>query len=402
MSYRELDFDSENIVLAMSEVKSMFRMHFGRGCRHVAKRTYNKILAVDFDSYVNAGRYERTSRRRSYRNGSRQRRLLTQAGEITVTVPRDRDGKYQPDMLERYRRVDRGLDEVIGRMFLCGVSTRKVGDILEVLCGVRLSPSYVSKVNKELDSAVKEFMNSPIDDDFKFLFLDALTIKVRMELRAKKYMLLVAYGIRSDGSRCLIGFQRAKSESYACWSSFLENLRVRGLVGKNLRLVVMDGAAGLWKAVEEIHPLVEHQLCWVHKLRNVSKYCPKKYREECMAEATRIMYAPSSAMAAKEFRQWKRKWQARIPRAIKCIEDDFDRLIAVFGFPENIRKMIRTTNVIERCFREVRRRLKVMGYFQNSKSSDRIVYSLFAYFNSKWKRNTETIKQIRDLYKEAA
>lgn len=402
MPYRELNFDNENIVLAMSEVKSMFRMHFGRGCRHVAKRTYNKILAVDFDSFVNAGRYERTSRRRSYRNGSRQRRLLTQAGEITVTVPRDRDGKYQPDMLERYKRVDRGLDEVIRQMFLCGVSTRKVGDILEVLCGERLSASYVSKVNKELDSAVKVFMNNPIDDNFKLLFLDALTIKVRMELRTKKYMLLVAYGIRSDGSRSLISFQRAKSESYACWSSFLENLRVRGLAGKNLELVVMDGAAGLWKAVEEIYPLVEHQLCWVHKLRNVSKYCPKKNREECMAETAQIMYAPSSAMAAKRFRVWKRKWQERIPRAVKCLEDDFDRLIPVFGFPEKIRKMIRTTNVIERCFREVRRRLKVMGYFQNSKSSDRIIYALFSYFNSKWKRNTEIIKPIRNLYREAA
>ena len=328
--------------------------------------------------------------------------MLTQSGEITVTVPRDRDSKYQPEILERYKRVDRGLDALIRQMFLCGVSTRKVGDILEVLCGERLSPSYVSKVNKELDSAVKEFMNSPIDDDFRFLFLDALTIKVRIELHVRKFMLLVAYGIRSDGSRSLIGFQRAKSESYACWSSFLENLRVRGLKGKHLELITMDGAPGLWKAVEDIHPLVEHQLCWVHKLRNVTKHCLKKYQEECMEEAARIMYSPSSAMAAKRFRQWKRRWQARMPKVVRCLEDDFDKLIPVFSFPENIRKMIRTTNVIERCFREVRRRLKVMGYFQNSKSADRIFYSLFAYFNSKWSRNTEIIKPIRDIYKAAA
>jgi hypothetical protein len=120
MSYRELNFDSENIVLAMSEVKSMFRMHFGMGCRHVAKRTYNKILAVDFDNFVNAGRYERTSRRLSYRNGSRQRRLLTQAGEITVTVPRDRDGKYQPDLLDRYKRVDSVLARNSSGIFWAG------------------------------------------------------------------------------------------------------------------------------------------------------------------------------------------------------------------------------------------------------------------------------------------
>jgi transposase-like protein len=208
-------------------------------------------------------------------------------------------------------------------------------------------------------------------------------------------MLLVAYGIRSDGSRSLISFQRAKSESYACWSTFLKNLKVRGLHGEHLEMITMDGAAGLWKAVEEVYPLVQHELCWVHKLRNVSNYCPKKYRKECMSDAAKTMNAESSAMAAKEFRQWKQKWQARIPRAVKCLEDDFDRLIPVFGFPENIRKMIRTTNVIERCFREVRRRLEVTGYFQNSWSADRIIFSLTTYFNSKWKRNTEVIRPIR-------
>ena len=182
----------------------------------------------------------------------------------------------------------------------------------------------------------------------------------------------------------------------------------------------MDGALGLWSAVEEVYPLVRHQLCWVHKLRNVSKYCPKSQRKECMNQAARIMYAPSSATAAKRFRQWKREWQDKIPKAVKCLvpqdrdrrpKDDFHRLIPVFEFPEQIRKMIRTTNVIERCFREVRRRLKVMGYFslrigigdrQNSKSCDRIIFALFSYFNSKWKRNNQRITAIRNIYRKAA
>jgi transposase-like protein len=277
-----------------------------------------------------------------------------------------------------------------------------VGDVLDSLCGSRLSASYVSTATKELDSAVREYIHSPVDDDFMILFLDAISIRVRMELRVKRFMVLVAYGVRLDGSRCLIGFQRVKSESYACWSAFLNDLKARGLKGKNLKLITMDGAGGLWSAVEEVYPLVPHQLCWVHKLRNVSKYCPKSLRKECMQGASKIMYAPTSAMAAKLFRQWKRRWKDRIPNSVKCLEDDFHRLIPVFDFPEQIRKMIRTTNVIERCFRELRRRLKVMGHFQNSKSSDRIIYALVNYFNSKWKRSTEIIKQIRELYKEAA
>ena len=132
------------------------------------------------------------------------------------------------------------------------------------------------------------------------------------------------------------------------------------------------------------------------------KYCPKRYQAECASQAAQIMYASSSTIAAKRFRAWKKQWQSKIPKAVNCVEKDFDKLIPVFQFPKPLRKIIRTTNVIERCFREVRRRLKVMGYFQNSKSCDRIIYAIFNYFNAKWTRNTEKIKAIKDITDEAA
>ena len=402
MSYRELDFDRHNVAISMSEVKDMFRMHFEQGCRYVAKRVYQKILAADFDSFVNAGRHQRTNHRRGYRNGYRSRSLLTSVGVLDLKIPRDRASQYQPELIERYRRVDSSLEETIRAMFLQGVSTRKVGDILDVLCGERLSASKVSTVVKELDQAVSNYANRPLEDDFVFLFLDALSVKIRFELKAKKVKLLVAYGIKADGTREMISFQRANSESTACWKSFLDSLYVRGLSGRTLKLIVMDGGGGLWAAIESVYPLVEHQLCWVHKLRNVAKYCPKRYQEECTRQAARIMYAKSSAMAAKLFRIWKKRWQNQIPRAVNCLEKDFDRLIPIFEFPKNIRKMIRTTNVIERCFREVRRRLKVMGYFQNSKSCDRIIYAIFNYFNTKWQQPKAKIKTINQLTKKAA
>ncbi len=334
MPYRELNFDSHNVAICMSEVKDMFRMHFEQGCQYVAKRVYNKILAVDFDSFINAGRNERTSRRRGYRNGYRSRSLLTSVGTLDLKVPRDRDSKYCPDLFDRYQRVDGSLEDTIRAMFLQGVSTRKVGDILDVLCGERLSASKVSTVVKELDQAVSDYANRPFEDDFVFLFLDALSVKIRFELKAKKVKLLVAYGIKADGTREIISFQRAGSESTACWKSFLDNLYVRGLKGRTLKLIVMDGGGGLWSAIEDVYPLVKHQLCWVHKLRNVAKYCPKRYQEECTRQAAQIMYAESSTMAAKRFRVWKKRWQDKIPRAVNCLEKDFDRLIPVFDFPE--------------------------------------------------------------------
>ena len=402
MPYRALNFDSHNVAISMSEVKDMFRMHFEQGCRYVAKRVYDKILAVDFDSFINAGRNERTSRRHGYRNGYRSRSLLTSVGVLDLKVPRDRAGQYRPDLFARYKRVDSSLEETIRAMFLQGVSTRKVGDILDVLCGERLSASKVSTVVKELDGAVGDYANRPLDDDLVLLFLDALSVKIRFELKAKKVKLLVAYGVKADGTRELVSFQRANSESTACWKSFLDNLYVRGLKGRNLKLIVMDGGTGLWAAIEEVYPLVKHQLCWVHKLRNVARYCPKRYRHECVSQAARIMYAKSSATAAQRFRAWKKRWQNKIPKAVNCLEKDFDRLIPIFEFPKEIRKMIRTTNVIERCFREVRRRLKVMGYFQNSRSCDRIIYAIFNYFNTKWQQPNRKIKTINHLQNKAA
>lgn len=398
MSVKQLDFSRPNLVIDLAEVKRMFAMHFNEGCRYLVKQAFGRIMAQDMYEHICARRYERTPVRSGHRNGCRGRNLLTSVGLIRLDVPRDRAGGYVPECFERYKRVHGVVDEGIKAMFLRGVSTRKVRNILDCLCGEGVSASYVSAVTKGLDGEVKAFENQPIDDDLAFLFLDGLDVKIRMELRVKRYKILIAYGIRRDGSRSLVSFRLAHSEGAGTWRSFLENLKVRGLLGRNLELIILDGCLGLWSAIDQVYPLVPHQLCWVHKLRNIAKYCPKRYREECTSQAARIMYAQTSAMAAKLFRQWKDRWIKLIPRAVACLERDFDKLIPFFEFSPEFHKVIRTTNVIERSFREVRRRVKVMGYFQNTKSCKRIVLSLFFYFNRKWERKTERIVPIAQYF----
>lgn len=400
---RELNFSTHNLSVDLKEVKRMFRDEFNNGCRYMIKQAFEKIMEDEMKMYLKAVPYERSSSRKSYRNGYRSRSLLTNVGEIELEVPRSRDSGYCPGIFERYKRVHDVVDRGIKEMFLKGVSTRKVRDILDVLCGFGVSAGYVSQVTKELDSEVRMFMNEPIDDDYAFLFLDALSVKIRYELKAKRKMVLVAYGVRKDGSRRLLSFRLAKSEGTGTWQSFLENLKVRGLKGHNLELVIMDGAAGLWAAIDQVYPLVKHQLCWVHKLRNVARYGPRTRAQECVSEAAAIMYAGSSRKAARMFREWKKRWEDINPRGVACLERDFDRLISFFEFDPSFHKVIRTTNIIERCFKEVRRRLKVMGYFQNVKSCKRIVMSLFYYFNSKWDNSRrEIIEPIADYFKLAA
>jgi len=399
---QELDFTSHSLSVDLLEVKKMFDEDFNGGCRHLVKEAFEGIMRLDLDAYLGAGRYERSRSRRGHRHGFRPRRLLTSVGVVDLSVPRSRVKGYKPEVFERYKRVHRVVDKGIKEIFLQGVSTRRVRDVLDCLCGDGVSAGYVSQVVKGLDREVRRFENEPIEDEYAFLFLDALSVRIRYGLKAKRRLVLMGYGIRRDGSRRLLSFTVAKSEGQGTWRSFLENLKVRGLSGRALELIVVDGAPGLWAALEEVYPLVEHQLCWVHKLRNIARYGPRSSRDECVSEAARIMYAGSGTKAANLFRKWKSRWEEVNPRGVACLERDFHRLIPFFEFDPSFHKMIRTTNVIERSFKEIRRRLKVMGYFQNQKSCHRIVLSQVYYFNAKWDRRRERIQAIADHFQKAA
>jgi transposase-like protein len=399
---QELDFTKHRLSVDLLEVKKMFGEDFNGACRYLVKETFEGIMRLDLEAYLGAACYERSESRQGHRNGSRPRRLLTSVGVVDLKVPRSRESGYEPEVFERYKRVHQVVDKGIKEIFLQGVSTRRVRDVLDALCGDGVSAGYVSHVVKGLDREVRRFENEPIGDEYAFLFLDALSVRIRYELSAKRRLVLMAYGIRRDGSRRLLSFSVAKREGQATWRSFLENLKVRGLAGRALELIVVDGAPGLWAALEEVYPLVEHQLCWVHKLRNIARYGPRSKRDACVSEAAGIMYAGSARKAAGLFRRWKRRWEDINPKGVACLERDFHRLIPFFEFDPSFHKVIRTTNVIERSFKEIRRRLKVMGYFQNYRSCSRIVLSQIYYFNAKWDRRRARIEPIADYFKKAA
>jgi len=400
--FRELKFSEKNIWRSLKEVKEMFGEDIGKASRWSLEKVMNIAISEEYRDFVGAGRYERIGGRRDWRNGYRRRHLLTAIGEVELEIPRCREERFQPSWLERYGRIEGRLREGIKGMFISGVSTRKVGDVLEILSSARVSASTASNLAKELDEQVRSFAQRPLEDRFVFLFLDGIGVTIGHEIGARRYCLLVAYGIRSDGSRELLAFQKAYSESAASWQSFLENLQMRGLKGRNLKLIVLDGGKGLWKGLQKVYPLIPAQLCWVHKLRNIATHCPKIHRRRCVAEAKRIMYAKSAVRAADRFRHWRRRWQKRAPNAVSCLERDFEKLVAVFTFPEGMRSLLRSTNVIERCFREIQRRVRPMGYFRNSASCQRVVYALFAYCNKQWEKQRTRLIVVKNHFNQAA
>jgi transposase-like protein len=200
--------------------------------------------------------------------------------------------------------------------------------------------------------------------------------------------MLVAYGVREDGSRRLLAFLRSQGESQAAWEGLLQDLYGRGLQGRKLLLIVTDGCPGLAAALQTVYPRVPHQRCWVHKMRNILEKVRKRDHEGVKSEAQAIYQADSRREAEVAFRHFRRPWQDVYPSMVKELEKDLPDLLSFFSFPRHLWKKLRTTNVIERCFVEVRRRTRPMVCFVNVASVDRIIFSIFNGLNEKWKDRT--------------
>ena len=211
---------------------------------------------------------------------------------------------------------------------------------------------------------------------------------MRRATGGKQVQMLVAYGIRQDGSRHLLAFLRSQGEGQADWEALLQDLYRRGLEGHALALILTDGCPGLAAAIRTVYPRVRHQRCWVHKMRNILEKARKCDSDEVKAGAQAIYLADSRAQAEAAFRRFRARWQRRYPAVVKCLGRDLPELLSFFAFPRHLWRKLRTTNVIERCFVEVRRRTRPMVCFVNVESVDRIIYSIFQRFNLEWKTRT--------------
>lgn len=350
------------------------------------RRVLEGSMEEEVMDYIGISRkYERSEERETQRNGYYKRDLETELGLVReLEVPRTRDGGYRPKVFKRYKRRQEAVNESIKDIFLAGISTRRVGEVLKPLIGASPSSSTVSEVVKSLDTQVRAFHHRVLFDRYRYLFLDGLTVRLKTALGVRKRLLLVAYGIRKDGRKELIEFRQAQSESEQEWEALLDNLYRRGLEGESLELIITDGAPGLHAVIDMVYPYTPRQRCWVHKLRNVAVKLSRNIQMECLKGAKLIYLATNRKEAVQRYRDWETSWRASQPKAVECIKKDLDELLTFFAFPEKQRSMIRTTNAIERSFREIRRRIRPMSCFTNSQSCERIIYAIFHYNNTKW------------------
>lgn len=353
------------------------------------QRLLETTLEVELQDLIGAPRWWHTRTVPLHRNGCYQRTLLTSFGWIgNLRVPRVRQGRVRWKSLAAYQRRTPDVDRGVLQIFLGGVSTRRVEEVLEPLLGTRaVSASTVSTISKVLDQAVRTFHTRPLQDVYHYLIMDGVYLKTKSPVSVRRRGILVAYGIRRDGVRELIDFQLAShGESQAAWDVFLTRLKDRGLTGNTVQMAVVDGNQGLWNALDLVFPGLPRQRCWAHKLRNVANYVPRRLQKVCTHAAHLIYSADSYGHALQAFRQWKRVWHPIAPKAVACLEQDLDALLVFYRVcPPPLWIKLRTTNIIERVFREVRRRTRPMSCFQNPDSVERIVYAIFHRQNDLWK-----------------
>jgi putative transposase len=277
---------------------------------------------------------------------------------------------------------------LIREAFLRGISTHQVGRVVATLTGETVSAQTVSNLIRDLDEAVRQFHQAQLREEWAYLFLDGVSLRVRRPAGRQRVQMLVAYGVRRDGTRQLLAFLRSRGESQADWEALLQDLYRRGLEGQHLQLIITDGCPGLAAAIQTVYPRVLHQRCWVHKMRNILEKVRKCDYDVVKADAQAIYWAAGRGQTKAAARAFCRRWRTAYPRMVRRLEVDLPELLSFFCFPRHLWRKLRTTNIIERCFVEVRRRTRPMVCFVNVQSVDRIIYSIFQRFNLEWKTRT--------------
>lgn len=373
-----------SLPMAFEVVKAMQAdgLDWGEGYRPIGRQALEEIIEEQMTAAVDRHLDQlEADDAADRRNGYYRRHLLTELGDIELNVPRTR--RYSPvEVIRAYARRTREIDRVILAGFVLGLSTRKVGETLLALLGRSVSASTVSQVAKTLDAAVAAFHRRPLKGRYQALMLDGVVLARKTGAGALRRPVLVALGLRHDGKKEVIDFRLAASESAAEWEKFLADLYRRGLTGEGLDMICIDGGAGLLAALPGVFHGIPVQRCWAHKIRNVLDKVRKADLPKVKRALHKIMNAANAPAARAAARRFADRFKDKYPAAVACLRNDLDELLTCFRYKsQDQRRKVRTTNAIERRFREVRRRTRPMGTFQDKTSMDRILFAVFTHEN---------------------
>ena len=359
-----------NFTLNYDEVVALFLKEKNEAFAYLMEKILNAFLLAESEEQIGAGKYERNEKRSDYRNGTRGRPLVTRIGKLILKIPRHRNVPLSTILFDQYQRNEAALITTMMEMVVQGVSTRKVTNVVEELCGTSFSKSTVSELCKALDENITAFQTRTLEDPYPFLIVDAKYFKVRENHRIVSKAFMVAMGITEDGRREIIGFGTYDNESEATWKEFFISLKERGL---NPNMVTSDAHQGLLAALKEIYPEVPWQRCQVHFLKNIMKETPKKEQEGLRTELREMFTAKTIEAARKRRDEIINDYKDVAPKAMEKLELNFEEAMTVMLLPESMRTPLRTTNYVERENGELGRRSDVIRIFPNVNSLTRLM-----------------------------
>ncbi len=342
----------------------------------------NQVLQAESAQQLGADNYERSSCRSDYRNGTRMRSLTTRIGKIELQVPRHRNVPFKTTLFENYQRNEQALISTMMEMVIQGVSTRNVQKVTEELCGETFSKSTVSEICKELDIPIKQFKERLLPERYPFIIADAIYLKVREDHRVKSKALYIAIGINNAGRKEILGFDVFDSEKNTTWKAFFESLKSRGLRGTDI--VISDAHTGLVEAIRECFPGASWQRCQVHFVRNIIDKCPKKYSSALANELKDMLNASTIEEARRLKNSIYEEYQDVAYEAVNILDSGFEDSMVIMALPSKYRIALRTSNIIERENREIRRREKVIGIFPNTESVIRLIGAVLLDDHNDW------------------
>lgn len=350
--------------------------------RELVRETVQALMEAEVSAQIGAGRYERSEDRTTQRNGYRSRLWDTRVGSMELAVPKLRAGSYFPSFLEPRRRGEQALVSVIAEAYVQGVSTRKVEALVQQLGITSLSKSEVSRLAQSLDEQGRAFRERRLDADYPYVWLDARYEQVREDGRVQSMAVVVAYGVRGDGVREVLGLDVGLSEDVALWRGFLQGLVGRGLRG--VRLVISDAHVGLKQAIREGFVGASWQRCRVHFLRNVLALVPRSAQAMVAATVRTVFEQADRQAAQRQLAQVCALLVERFPAVVRLLESAEEELLTFYDFPVAHRRQISSTNPLERLNKELKRRSAVVGIFPNRAAVLRLFTALLAEQTDEW------------------
>jgi len=342
----------------------------------------NNLMQAERTKYLHADEYERTAERQGHANGFKPKTVKTRVGEVTFAIPQVREGGFYPTALEKGLRSERALTATLAEMYVMGVSTRKVKEITERLCGFEISAEQVSRATAQLDQTLQEWRNRPLGA-ITYLYLDARYEKVRENSQIRDAAVLIATGITPQGERQVLGVSVSLSEQEIHWKDFLKSLKDRGL--NAVKLIISDSHEGLGAARRAVFGSVPWQRCQFHLQQNAGSYVPRQsMKAEVAADIRAIFNASDRNAAEKGLQAAIQKYAVSAPRLSAWMEENLTEGFTVFDFPLEHRRSIRTTNSLERVNKEIKRRTRVVGVFPNEASCLRLVTALLMETSEEW------------------